>query len=58
MDIINKYTTAFFNQYLKRRSEALLAGPAPQYPETRLEVWQPRESAPTFHSAGPPRMIS
>jgi pimeloyl-ACP methyl ester carboxylesterase len=53
MKIINDYTLAFFNQILNGESEALLAGPALQYPEARLEAWQPRERAPKFKFDGP-----
>jgi len=41
MRIINDYTLAFFNQQLNGRIEALLGGPAAQYPEARLEAWRP-----------------
>ena len=50
MNIINEYTTAFFNRYLNGQSEALLAGPARQYPEVRLEIW--RHEAPNLLDLG------
>lgn len=40
-DIINSYSLAFFDQHLKNRSEALLDGPAKQYPEVIFETRHP-----------------
>ncbi len=39
VQIINRYTRAFFDQTLKGKSEALLAGLSPEFPEVRLELW-------------------
>ena len=39
--IINAYSLAFFDRYLKGRSEALLEGTAIQYPEVLFETRQP-----------------
>ncbi len=40
-DIINAYSLAFFDRYLKGRPEALLDGPPSQYPEVLFEKRQP-----------------
>lgn len=37
-DIVNAYSVAFFNKYLKARATALLDGPAEQYPEVIFEA--------------------
>ncbi len=58
MSIVNKYTLAFFNRYLNGQSEAVLQGPAREFPEARLEVWQRREREFTLHSSGLPREVT
>jgi predicted dienelactone hydrolase len=40
-DIINAYSLAFFDRHLLGRPEALLDGPASQYPEVLFETHQP-----------------
>jgi predicted dienelactone hydrolase len=40
-EILNAYTLAFFERHLKSQSEALLAGPAQQYPEVTFETRAP-----------------
>jgi len=40
-DIVNAYSLAFFDKHLKGEPEALLDGPAPQYPEVILETRRP-----------------
>ena len=40
-DIINAYSLAFFNRHLLARPEALLDGPASQYPEVLFEARKP-----------------
>jgi hypothetical protein len=37
-EIINAYTLAFFDQYVKGRPSALLAAPSPPFPEAALRV--------------------
>jgi predicted dienelactone hydrolase len=44
MRIINDYTLAFFNQFLKKQPQPLLDGPSSEYPEVELEVWRPGDS--------------
>ncbi len=39
MRIINDYTLAFFNEFIIDRHQALLSGPAPQYPEAKFLRW-------------------
>lgn len=39
VQVINRYTRAFFDKTLQGKSEALLAGLSPEFPEARLEVW-------------------
>jgi len=39
MRIINDYTLAFFQQYLKRVPQTLLDGPSPAYPEVCFRSW-------------------
>lgn len=36
-DVVNAYTVAFFDEYLKGKQEPLLGAPAQQYPEVRLQ---------------------
>jgi hypothetical protein len=40
-DIVDAYSVAFFDGHLKGRSELLLAGPSPQYPDVLFEKRQP-----------------
>ena len=40
-DIINAYSLAFFNRHLLGRAQALLDGPAAQYPEVIFDARQP-----------------
>jgi len=40
-EILNAYTLAFFERHLKSQSEAMLAGPARQYPEVTFETRAP-----------------
>lgn len=40
-DIINAYSLAFFERHLKARTEALLDGPATQFPDVIFESRQP-----------------
>ena len=40
-DIINAYSLAFFNRHLLGRTQALLEGPATQYPEVIFDARQP-----------------
>jgi hypothetical protein len=42
MKIINAYTLAFFDKYLKQKKEPLLEGPSP-YPEAQFEHAPPPE---------------
>jgi predicted dienelactone hydrolase len=44
MRIINDYTLAFFNQFLKKQPQPLLDGPSSEYPEVELEVWRPGDT--------------
>lgn len=37
MEIINAYSVAFFEEYLKGNESALLHGPSPQFPEVRFQ---------------------
>ena len=39
--ILNSYTLAFFDEYLKGEGSALLAGPSPDYPEVTIEMRDP-----------------
>jgi hypothetical protein len=39
--IINSYTLAFFDEYLKGERSPLLDGPSPQYPEVTIEMRNP-----------------
>ena len=39
-EIINAYTLAFFDQYLRGKESALLAQEASAYPEATLRVWR------------------
>jgi len=41
VEIINSYTLAFFDQYLKGESSPLLDAPSPDYPEVTIEVRKP-----------------
>ena len=36
-DVVNAYSVAFFDKYLKGRQEPLLDGPVRQYPHVRLQ---------------------
>lgn len=38
-EIINAYTLAFFDQYLKNRPSELLNGKSKNYPEVELQIW-------------------
>jgi predicted dienelactone hydrolase len=44
MRIINEYTLAFFNQFVRKQPEPLLDGPSPEFPEVEFEVWRPGDS--------------
>jgi len=41
VEIINSYTLAFFDRYLKGDSSPLLDGPSPDYPEVTIEMRDP-----------------
>jgi len=41
VEIINSYTAAFFDRYLKGETSPLLDGPSPDYPEVTIEMRNP-----------------
>ncbi len=50
-NITNEYTLAFFNHYLVGRTERILHGASPLYPEVRLEMWHRRQREVVTRSA-------
>jgi predicted dienelactone hydrolase len=44
MRVINAYTLAFFNQFLRNQPQLLLDGPSAEYPEVEFEVWRAGDS--------------